>query len=224
MASGGGRDGRGSCDGRISEILKLKLKLKRHAAEELEVQSKKAKMIPTPGMSFNTSDVRYPPAKAELTPLAKDTSSPDGEGDSTESDSDSDEAHSGESDVMEMLTPRTPSARSTPKPKYASEARKFPCTYPNCPKSFNRPAKLADHLRSHSNERPFKCTHGGCGKSFTRRTSLKDHIQCLHTHVRDHVCHWEGCDKRFRTPTKLKNHIAIHEGHERFRVIYHPNL
>jgi hypothetical protein len=53
MASGGGSDGRGSCDGGTSEILKLKLKLKRHAAEELEVQFKRAKMIPTPGMWFD---------------------------------------------------------------------------------------------------------------------------------------------------------------------------
>ncbi|KAH0564998.1 hypothetical protein GP486_001613 [Trichoglossum hirsutum] len=177
--------------GMVSE----RLKLKRKAVDGSEIQSKKAKMIPTP-----------------------DTGSLDEGSDYVGSDNGSDEAQLEKSDTLELLTPRTLSMPPTPKPKPESETKKFPCTYLDCPKSFNRPAKLADHMRSHSNDRPFKCTYDGCDKSFKRRTSLKDHIQCLHTHVRDHACQWEGCDKRFRTSTKLKIHIAIHEGQERFRL------
>ncbi|KAI9775262.1 MAG: Strongly-conserved Zn-finger binding protein (TFIIIA) [Geoglossum umbratile] len=192
MASSSGSDGSGSCDGKTPG----RLRLKRKAEEKQECQSKKAKMIPTPdACSFDEGD----------------------EGDYTEFDSDSNRTQPKASESLELLTPRTPSPPPTPKPKHASEARKYLCTHLNCPKSFNRPAKLADHMRSHSGDRPFNCTYDGCDKSFMRRTSLKDHIQSLHTCVRDHACQWEGCDKRFRTSTKLKKHIAIHEGHERFR-------
>ena len=209
MASVGESDGSGIYDGRASE----KPKLKRKAAGKPVCRSKRAKMIPTPGMRsmFLFSIVQGPTDS-----LDEDTCSLDegGKGGYTENYG-SDGAQSKASEVLEMLTP---SAASTPKPKHASETKKYPCTHSDCPKLFNRPAKLADHMRSHSGDRPFKCAYDGCDKSFMRRTSLKDHIQSLHTCVRDYACQWEGCDKKFRTSTKLKRHIAIHEGHERFRV------
>ncbi|KAH0538683.1 hypothetical protein FGG08_004758 [Glutinoglossum americanum] len=199
--------GRDDCGGRASG----RMGSKRKAEEELEAQFKKARLIPTPDAYRDEADR-----------VGEDAGSLDGGDNCTEGDNRSDKACSEKSDVLEMLTPSTPSVPSTPKPKYASETRKFPCTHPDCPKLFNRPAKLADHMRSHSGDRPFECTYDGCDKSFTRRTSLKDHIQCIHTRVKDHACQWEGCGKRFRTATKLKNHIAIHEGHERFRCTGYP--
>jgi Zinc finger, C2H2 type len=212
MASDGESDGTGACDERASG----RPKLKRKAAEKLPCQSKKAKMIPTPGMH---SMLLFSIVQGPTNTLGEDMCSLDegSKGGYTENYG-SDEAQSKASEVPEMLTPSTPTAGSTPKPKHASEAKKYPCTLPDCPKTFNRPAKLADHMRSHSGDRPFKCAYDGCDKSFMRRTSLKDHIQSLHTCVRNYACQFEGCDKRFRTSTKLKRHIAIHEGHERFRV------
>ncbi|KAI1187436.1 transcription factor IIIA [Nemania serpens] len=111
-------------------------------------------------------------------------------------------------------TPLTP---LSPAPRWPSDLKTIKCTYPNCTKTFNRPARLAAHMRSHNNERPFRCPHPGCDKDYIEEKHLKQHIKGSHTAERDHVCTYEGCGKQFMTATRLRRHQLVHEGQERFR-------
>ncbi|QPC74252.1 hypothetical protein HYE68_005004 [Fusarium pseudograminearum] len=108
-------------------------------------------------------------------------------------------------------------AATTPRPKFPSDLKTLACTWPGCPKTFNRPARLRDHLNSHTNSRPFKCPYDGCDKDYIEDKHLKQHIKAVHTLERKHVCTKEGCGKSFVTGTRLKRHQAVHEGEERFR-------
>ncbi|KAF6230239.1 hypothetical protein HO133_004579 [Letharia lupina] len=118
------------------------------------------------------------------------------------------------SSVATPLTPLSPKAS----PRHPSDLLKIHrCTYEGCDKSFNRPAKLAQHVRSHTNTRPFVCPHALCTKDFLRESHLKHHVKSAHSNVREYICEWEGCGKSFVTATRLKRHHAAHEGREKFR-------
>lgn len=118
------------------------------------------------------------------------------------------------SKVATPVTPVSPKAS----PRHPSDLLKIHhCTYEDCDKSFNRPAKLAQHFRSHTNTRPFVCPHALCTKDFLRESHLKHHVKSAHSNVRDYLCEWEGCGKSFVTATRLKRHHAAHEGREKFR-------
>lgn len=132
----------------------------------------------------------------------------------SESSSNLDEDQGVTSSVATPLTPISPQAS----PRHPSDLLKIHrCTYEGCDKSFNRPAKLAQHVRSHTNTRPFVCPHALCTKDFLRESHLKHHIKSAHSDVRDYLCEWEGCGKSFVTATRLKRHHAAHEGREKFR-------
>ncbi|KAI9645896.1 hypothetical protein NHQ30_005333 [Ciborinia camelliae] len=127
-----------------------------------------------------------------------------------------------EDDTMEAAdTPNTPFSPA-PGKKFPSEYKTIKCTYEGCTKTFNRPARLAAHLRSHANERPFVCTYEGCDKAYIEEKHLKQHIKGSHTHEREYTCDWEGCGKSFLTATRLRRHKDAHEGHERFRCTSYP--
>ncbi|KAI9839118.1 MAG: hypothetical protein M1819_003111 [Sarea resinae] len=115
--------------------------------------------------------------------------------------------------------PLTPSASPRKPP---SEFKTHHCPYENCDRAFNRPARLAEHIRSHTNERPFKCNRDGCNKDFLREAHLSHHIKSAHTDIRDYTCDWEGCCKSFLTATRLRRHQAAHEGREKYRCTNYP--
>ncbi|KAG5979717.1 hypothetical protein E4U55_004840 [Claviceps digitariae] len=108
-------------------------------------------------------------------------------------------------------------AATTPRAKFPSDLKTLACTWPGCPKTFNRPARLRDHLNSHTNSRPFKCPYDECEKDYIEDKHLKQHIKAAHTNERKYVCQVQGCGKRFVTGTRLKRHQAVHEGADRFR-------
>lgn len=108
-------------------------------------------------------------------------------------------------------------AATTPRPKFPSDLKTVACTWPGCPKTFNRPARLRDHLNSHTNSRPFKCPYEGCDKDYIEDKHLKQHVKAVHTHERKYVCQRDGCGKSFVTGTRLNRHQAVHDGADRFR-------
>lgn len=108
-------------------------------------------------------------------------------------------------------------AATTPRAKFPSDLKTLACTWPGCSKTFNRPARLRDHLNSHTNSRPFKCPYPDCDKDYIEDKHLKQHIKGSHTLERKHVCQRDGCGKTFATGTRLKRHQAVHDGADRFR-------
>lgn len=122
-----------------------------------------------------------------------------------------------ESDAEEDRKSDTPlTALSTPPRSLRPSDRKtLTCPYEGCPKTFNRKARLDEHLRSHTNTRPFKCSH--CPKDFLRDTHLKHHMKSAHSDVRDYTCSHAGCGKSFATGTRLRRHEATHAGHDKYR-------
>lgn len=120
-------------------------------------------------------------------------------------------------------TPMTSfSGMSPPTRKFPSDLKTIKCTWPGCPKTFNRPARLTAHLRSHNNERPFVCEYAGCDKSYIEEKHLKQHIKGTHTQERDFTCAEPDCGKSFTTSTRLRRHQLVHEGQERYRCRDHP--
>ncbi|KAK3375002.1 hypothetical protein B0H63DRAFT_503023 [Podospora didyma] len=109
----------------------------------------------------------------------------------------------------------SPSSRNNR--RFPSDLKTIKCTFNGCPKTFNRPARLAAHLRSHTNDRPHRCPYDGCGKDYLEEKHLAQHIKGSHTHEKRYTCEEAGCGKSFVTATRLRRHAAVHEGAERFR-------
>ncbi|KAK5989906.1 Transcription factor IIIA-like protein [Cladobotryum mycophilum] len=108
-------------------------------------------------------------------------------------------------------------AATTPRTKFPSDYKTLACNWPGCAKSFNRPARLRDHMNSHTNSRPHKCPYDGCDKDYIEDKHLKQHIKAVHKNERKYICQRDGCGKSFVTGTRLKRHQAVHEGADRFR-------
>ena len=76
-----------------------------------------------------------------------------------------------------------------------------------CGKMFDRPSKLAIHMRIHANEKPYECDV--CEMKFRHSNNLKVHMR-IHANEKPYEC--EVCEKRFRQSSHLKVHKLIHTG------------
>lgn len=107
-----------------------------------------------------------------------------------------------------------PSKRIEKAPRKPPNRRsRYACTWEGCTKTYTRPVRLAEHMRSHTGERPFVCTQTGCLASYLRETHLAAHLR-THKNEGDKPlgCEEEGCGKRFWTNQHLKRHIKlVHE-------------
>lgn len=119
-------------------------------------------------------------------------------------------------------TAATPATLGSPKAKPRRDDKNYSCDYPGCDKAYSRPARLAEHQRSHTNERPFVCENEGCDKTFLRSSHLKHHVKSAHDDVRDYPCDWPGCDRAFSTGQRMRYHRKRHDEKEQFRCKGHP--
>lgn len=169
---------------------------RKSAADELEQQAKR--------LQVNVSSINQ-----STTSHGQDDH--DGDGDDDDVEMGSPTAHSS------MLGSSSPASALWP-----SRQKRHACTVENCDKSFSRPARLMEHLRSHTNERLFHCEHEGCGKSYLRPSHLQHHVKSAHTKIRDYVCPKDNCGMTFVTGTRLRRHIATHDGRDKFKCTGYP--
>ncbi|EFX00727.1 c2h2 transcription factor [Grosmannia clavigera kw1407] len=127
-----------------------------------------------------------------------------------------DDGQTDQTDRAPSTTPVT-TAVSTASRRFPSDLKTIKCTWPDCTKTFNRPARLTAHLRSHNNDRPFRCAD--CAKTYMEEKHLRQHIKGSHSQERRYVC--EACSRAFLTATRLRRHAAVHEGQDRFRCRGH---
>lgn len=131
-------------------------------------------------------------------------------------DEDNDRDIFSDDEFYAVNTPNTPLSPAPGRKKFPSELKTIKCTWEGCDKTFNRPARLTAHIRSHTSERPFACTWEGCEKAYMDNKHLKAHVKGAHTKERQYMCDWEGCGKNFLTSTRRNRHRATHEGTQRF--------
>ncbi|XXH04995.1 subunit common to RNA polymerases I, II, and III [Hypoxylon texense] len=132
-------------------------------------------------------------------------------------DSDDESYHASTSSSVPAHNHNTPLTPQSPAHKFPSDFKTIKCTHPGCTKTFNRPARLAAHIRSHTNERPYKCTVPGCDKDYMEEKHLRQHMKGSHSDERDYICPQPGCGKSFTTATRMRRHQDVHKGEERFR-------
>ncbi|KAL8574522.1 hypothetical protein ACOMHN_005899 [Nucella lapillus] len=91
------------------------------------------------------------------------------------------------------------------KAKHSNE-HPFPCSWPNCGKSFKTKSDCSKHFKRHTGIKNHQCSL--CGKKFLSATLLKRHIP-THSDVRNFEC--AECLKRFKTLRALKIHLHTHQ-------------
>ncbi|KAI0361765.1 hypothetical protein OH77DRAFT_1444612 [Trametes cingulata] len=94
--------------------------------------------------------------------------------------------------------------------------KRYACSFEGCSKAYSKPARLAEHERSHTGDRPFICPT--CNKSYLRETHLQVHARThLPSSAKPFACEEEGCGKRFWTAQHLRVHLELHRGEKPFK-------
>ncbi|KAI8067574.1 hypothetical protein BC940DRAFT_301074 [Gongronella butleri] len=133
-----------------------------------------------------------------------------------------------------------PQDTTSPAKKRKTRPKRYACDFVGCDKCFDVPAKLRDHVRTHTGERPYSCTEEGCDKTFAKKTSLmahmdvhdptitdrfpceycdksfprkqayKIHVRTQHEEAKHYPCTWDGCDATFTQEYLLRTHMTSH--------------
>ncbi|KAG8967632.1 Strongly-conserved Zn-finger binding protein (TFIIIA) [Tulasnella sp. 419] len=100
-----------------------------------------------------------------------------------------------------------------------SQLKRFKCSWEGCNKAYKKPARLAEHIRSHTGERPFKCQV--CQKTYLRKSHLDAHSRThASTSEKAFVCSFEGCGKRFWTSQDTRRHEKLHTCEKPYKCVH----
>lgn len=116
--------------------------------------------------------------------------------------------------------------------------KRYTCDFAGCTKAYSKPARLAEHQRSHTGDvcqssssvllllmllqRPFVCQ--ACSKSYLRETHLQAHSRShLPDSARPFSCEDAECGKRFWTSQHLRAHENLHKGEKPFKARLIPS-
>ncbi|PVU97887.1 hypothetical protein BB561_000279 [Smittium simulii] len=95
----------------------------------------------------------------------------------------------------------------------------YTCKY--CNKSYAKPSKLEEHIRTHTGERPYKCMFPGCDKAYMRLSHLTVHTRSHDDKSeRKYKCSIEGCNASFNTNQHLKRHISSHNNEKPYKCTF----
>ncbi|XP_053954908.1 zinc finger protein 37 homolog [Anastrepha ludens] len=92
-----------------------------------------------------------------------------------------------------------------------SETHKLRYACNQCPKSFSKSPRLAEHKRLHTGEKPFSCDE--CGKTFRIKRRLSEH-KMRHLKVKAYKC--ETCGLPVATKQDLRLHQRHHTNDRRY--------
>ncbi|XP_076231485.1 uncharacterized protein LOC143177462 [Calliopsis andreniformis] len=82
--------------------------------------------------------------------------------------------------------------------------KRHKCTYDGCDAVFNRPSRLARHIRLHTGEKSYKCNHAGCDKAYTNSSHLKRHMETHSLRKKTYKC--SVCQLFLSNQDNLKRH------------------
>ncbi|OAQ29380.1 hypothetical protein K457DRAFT_74979 [Linnemannia elongata AG-77] len=91
-----------------------------------------------------------------------------------------------------------------------SENKRYPCTQPDCPKSFSHKRNVQGHVRRDHSGRPptrISCPEAPCNSSFLSRPGLQKHLLLVH---QGFVCKVPGCRLQFADKDALESHTQTH--------------
>lgn len=119
--------------------------------------------------------------------------------------------------VTEILDPNAPMEPVDADLRTAApvETNVYPCTHPNCERSFPLQQLRDIHVINHNRERSFFCEH--CDKSFFSKYDLKKHEV---THLADRPFKCTVCQKGFSRKNLLLRHEKVHTDIPKFICIY----
>ncbi|KAF7650477.1 hypothetical protein LDENG_00125480 [Lucifuga dentata] len=85
--------------------------------------------------------------------------------------------------------------------------KRFICSFPDCPASYNKQWKLDAHLCKHTGVKPFTCELDGCSKSFSSPYHLSRH-ELTHSGLKPFRCTVDGCTEAFTTNSNRARHVS----------------
>lgn len=99
------------------------------------------------------------------------------------------------------------SNQDQPMRTFSTKARKFPCPWEGCKKSYTKSSHITAHMRVHTGELPFVCTWEGCDGRFSRAETLTRHFR-KHSGERNFGC--PVCSASFLRKDHLRGHMKRH--------------